>query len=36
VYCLCMFIFYLASITQDLKDTSFGLDNYCEGGNYYY
>jgi hypothetical protein len=28
-----MFIRYLVSITQDLKDSSFGLDNWCECGN---
>jgi hypothetical protein len=30
---LCMFILYLVSITQVLKDTSFGLYNWCECGN---
>jgi hypothetical protein len=30
---LCMFIRYLESITQVLKNTSFGLDNWCECGN---
>jgi hypothetical protein len=33
MYDLCMFIRYLASITQVRKDTLFGLDNWCECGN---
>jgi hypothetical protein len=33
VYELCIFIRYLVSITQVLKDTSFGLDNWCESVN---
>jgi hypothetical protein len=33
MYDLCMFIRYLVSITQVLKDTYFGLDNWCECGN---
>jgi hypothetical protein len=31
-----MFIRYLVSITQVLKDTEFGLFYRCEYGNYYY
>jgi hypothetical protein len=31
-----MFIRYLVSVTQVRKDTYFGLDNWCEGGNYLY
>jgi hypothetical protein len=34
VYLLSMFIRYLVSITQVLKDTEFGLDNRCECGNF--
>jgi hypothetical protein len=33
MYDLCMFIRYLVSITQVIKDTSFGLYNWCECGN---
>jgi hypothetical protein len=33
MYDLCMFIRYLVSITQVLKDTEFGLDNWCKCGN---
>jgi hypothetical protein len=35
MYDLCMFIRYLVSITQVLKDTHFGLDNWCECGIYF-
>jgi hypothetical protein len=34
MYELCLFIRYLVSITQVLKDTSFGLDNWCECGKF--
>jgi hypothetical protein len=30
MYGLCMSIRYLVSITQVRKDTSFGLDNWCD------
>jgi hypothetical protein len=30
---LCMFVLYLVYITQVLKDTLFGLGNWCECGN---
>jgi hypothetical protein len=33
MYDLCMFIRYLVSITQFLKDTQFGLDNWGKCGN---
>jgi hypothetical protein len=33
MYDLCMSICYLRSITQVLKDTLFGQDNWCECGN---
>jgi hypothetical protein len=36
MYDLCMFIRYLVSITQVRKDTEFGLDNWCDCGNYLY
>jgi hypothetical protein len=32
MYDLCLFIRYLVSITQVLKDTQFGLDDWCECG----
>jgi hypothetical protein len=32
MYELCMFIRYLVSTTQVLKDTEFGLDKWCECG----
>jgi hypothetical protein len=33
MYDICMFIRYLVSITQVLKDTLFGLDNWCQCGD---
>jgi hypothetical protein len=33
MYDLCIFIHYLVSITQVRKETSFGLDDWCECEN---
>jgi hypothetical protein len=30
MYDLCMSFLYLVSVTQVLKDTKFGLDNWCD------
>jgi hypothetical protein len=35
MYDVYMFIRYLVSITQVRKNTYFGLDDWCECGNYY-
>jgi hypothetical protein len=36
MYDLCMFRRYLVSMTQVLKDTLFGQDNWCECGKFIY